>query len=327
MTSQQYITSSRGNVQVAYLKKQFKREPGNVTVDEGQFVSLPCTPPEGNPDPEVYWTFNNERVQQDTRTPDNALIIESFGAENAGTYRCVATNLANTRTSHPAIISVNVGGQLVTGAPVVDGSEPDPDEETEPEYEPVTPKTSNDMMCLNLVTSCSGIMPQTTREDSRRESCLYADRFAECLDKFIARCEGLVDGGSIKAARDARRNVLNDCGMPNGEEGDTVCNELMTCQSEYSQKKATDNQPMLVLCSGIQDFLRCTEGAAEQCGIPNDKSGTTLGDLADWFDEYCDRVVDDAWTKSCDMSQCVVLLCHVSVLCRDSGGRRVDQVV
>ena len=37
----------------ADIKKMFKREPFNITVDEGQFVSLPCEPPEGNPVPEV----------------------------------------------------------------------------------------------------------------------------------------------------------------------------------------------------------------------------------------------------------------------------------
>ena len=41
----------------ADLKKMFKREPFNITVFEGEFASLPCDAPEGNPVPEVSWGF------------------------------------------------------------------------------------------------------------------------------------------------------------------------------------------------------------------------------------------------------------------------------
>ena len=39
--------------------------------------------------------------------PDNAFVISSATADHAGTYTCVASNLANTRYSRPASISVS----------------------------------------------------------------------------------------------------------------------------------------------------------------------------------------------------------------------------
>ena len=40
-------------LRVADMKKAFKREPTDASVMLGEFVSLPCEAPEGNPMPEV----------------------------------------------------------------------------------------------------------------------------------------------------------------------------------------------------------------------------------------------------------------------------------
>lgn len=55
---------------------------------------------------QVYWMFNNERIEEHILTPDKALVINGVKTENEGVYVCVAENIANKRLSRPAIITV-----------------------------------------------------------------------------------------------------------------------------------------------------------------------------------------------------------------------------
>lgn len=316
MSDPQYLASSKGYVQVAYLKRAFRREPFNVTVEQGEFVSLPCEAPEGNPVPEVYWMFNGERVSHDLPSPDGAYIIGSAGPLNAGTYVCVAENIANKRMSRLALISVSVDGSVVTGAPIVEGGEPEPDSEPTPEaeYGVVTaqPKMDSEVdMCIKLLQKCSSSMP-IAQKDQR--NCDKVQDYSVCMNNFLNKCTGILTNESLSAARTALEKAEKDCTRISGE-----CQEMRACESEYSQQSVPNadksTMPMVTLCAGIHTFLRCADRAAGLCKIPMDNPKTSLTDLATWFEEYCQRVVEDDWAGQCTaLSKCDLPISQATVL-------------
>ncbi|KAK7487864.1 hypothetical protein BaRGS_00020911, partial [Batillaria attramentaria] len=317
MSDPQYLASSKGYVQVAYLKRSFKREPFNLTVDAGEFVSLPCEAPEGNPVPEVYWLFNGERVEQAFPSPDGAYIIDAATALNAGTYQCVAENVANKRMSRPALVYVTVGGVVVTGSPMDGGvAEPEPTGEPtpEPEYD-----MEDQKMCLDLIKQCSQLMPNVQRDQL---NCQNLPQYVNCIDNFLDQCSGAMPDESIAGARASKEGAQNDCpdaGTGSGTGTGQVCQELMMCQAQYADQTVPnddrDTMPMVALCSGIQSFLRCADRAAGQCNIPMDSPDTSLTDLAAWFEQYCERVVDDDWAGQCNaMSRCDLPIEQTTIL-------------
>ncbi|RXN06313.1 hemicentin-1 [Labeo rohita] len=99
------VTSSR-----VYLNVQ---EPPVVTVDPrnqtfrtGQEVWIRCSA-KGYPLPMVVWTHNDMFIMGSSRhrmTPDGTLVIRNTGPKDAGTYGCLASNVAGTDTQ-TAIVS------------------------------------------------------------------------------------------------------------------------------------------------------------------------------------------------------------------------------
>ncbi|XP_025086134.1 hemicentin-2-like isoform X1 [Pomacea canaliculata] len=281
MVDPQELTSSKATVQVAYLKKAFGREPFNVTVPEGKFLSLPCDPPEGNPEPEVYWMFNNERIEEHILAPDKALVINGVKTENEGVYVCVAENIANKRLSRPAIITV-------TSFSGVD-----------------------DNTCMTMLKQCGEVMPKPKEDPS---TCQKLTQYKECLKNFKDSCAVVLRQESFEAASRSSEMVEKDCSSSR-----EVCQELMTCQSEYSQQSvpntSADSMPMVALCLGIKTFLRCADEAAEDCNIPQDSSETSLTTIAVWFEQYCEKVVDDEWATRCSqLSSCDLPIQQTTVL-------------
>jgi hypothetical protein len=94
---------------VSVLEKDFQFEP----VDEISFVSdsveLRCDPPVGDPSPTVTWLKDGENIGQEMRfriSNDYSLLILLVRPEDSGEYSCVASNLADSRRSKPAMLTV-----------------------------------------------------------------------------------------------------------------------------------------------------------------------------------------------------------------------------
>lgn len=118
-----YAWSSRGEVKsrkavikVAYLKKHFPHHPYSQNVELEKQIELKCLPPEGLPNPEVFWLRNGELLE--TRKEGSNYIISSEGnlviiqtrLADMGNYTCVAQNIAGKRLSETAQLTVHVNG-------------------------------------------------------------------------------------------------------------------------------------------------------------------------------------------------------------------------
>ncbi|XP_076471483.1 uncharacterized protein LOC143301237 [Babylonia areolata] len=321
LSDPQYITSVAGYVEVAFLKKMFPREPFNITVEAGEYQQLPCEAPQGNPPPEVYWTLNGERVESSEPTSDNAFIISKASAKDAGTYVCVASNVANTRKSRPGTVDINVDGEIITGQQMTEAPEPGAEPgSTTPDYDMSwTTEESPQQKCMQILRSCSALMPSSVPTPDSR-GCQSAPRYIQCVERFQTECEGVMSAETLEAAEDAKKVVESSCGGGGGSgPSGGVCQELLDCQLEYSKQNVpnadAESMPMEILCEGIHSFLRCADAAAEKCNIPEDSPDTSLTDLAEWFEEYCQKVVDKDWAKSCpSLSQCDLPIEQTTIL-------------
>ncbi|BFZ04959.1 hypothetical protein BsWGS_07997 [Bradybaena similaris] len=110
VTEDSYVDSSPAVIQVAFLGNHFLREPSDVRVAPSGTAELVCEPPTGIPKPEVNWLKNGFRVPRNERIhiKDNGnLVINSFTAEDEGSYICMAESLVSSRTSRTAIVSLS----------------------------------------------------------------------------------------------------------------------------------------------------------------------------------------------------------------------------
>ncbi|XP_051581270.1 hemicentin-1-like isoform X1 [Myxocyprinus asiaticus] len=88
-------------------------DPRNQTFRTGQEVWIRCTS-RGFPSPMVVWTHNDMFIMGSSRhrmTPDGTLVIRNTGPKDAGTYGCLASNVAGTDTQ-TAIISYTESPQV-----------------------------------------------------------------------------------------------------------------------------------------------------------------------------------------------------------------------
>ena len=95
----------------------------------GSQVQMRCLPPKGKPKPEVYWNKDGSRIEEGTEvrnsryllgqllffffyhqgylvTGDGHLIIVSARTSDVANYTCVAKNVAASRQSQPAQVTV-----------------------------------------------------------------------------------------------------------------------------------------------------------------------------------------------------------------------------
>ncbi|CAH1795522.1 unnamed protein product [Owenia fusiformis] len=107
--------SRKGRIHIAYLNKNFEREPISVAAEIESPVQLLCLPPDGLPPPEVFWLKDGEPVDVSTDvnyiiSNEGNLIINQARLSNMGNYTCGAQNVARRRTSGSATVTVYVNG-------------------------------------------------------------------------------------------------------------------------------------------------------------------------------------------------------------------------
>ncbi|KAA0701403.1 DENN domain-containing protein 4B [Triplophysa tibetana] len=102
------IISRKAHVQLASLPK-FHTHPESVSVDEGGVARFRCAV-SGVPEANISWERNGTDINKDdnryTLLPNGILHITGVRQSDSGVYRCMASNMANTRYSHDAQLSV-----------------------------------------------------------------------------------------------------------------------------------------------------------------------------------------------------------------------------
>ncbi|XP_072950046.1 netrin receptor DCC-like [Epargyreus clarus] len=103
--------SKNATLTISVLRDEFRIEPRDIKVSSGEPASLECSAPKGVPDPSVHWTKNGHTLEAEVNgritivDGGNLKIIESLPSDS-GVYRCVASNVAGERQSHPATLLV-----------------------------------------------------------------------------------------------------------------------------------------------------------------------------------------------------------------------------
>ncbi|RXN37903.1 immunoglobulin superfamily DCC subclass member 3-like protein [Labeo rohita] len=102
------LISRKAHVQLASLPK-FHTHPESMSVDEGGVARFHCAV-SGVPEANITWERNRTALNADdnryTLLPNGILHITGVRQADSGIYRCVAKNIANTRYSHEAQLSV-----------------------------------------------------------------------------------------------------------------------------------------------------------------------------------------------------------------------------
>ncbi|XP_056617717.1 immunoglobulin superfamily DCC subclass member 3 [Triplophysa dalaica] len=115
------IISRKAHVQLASLPK-FHTHPKSVSVDEGGVARFHCAV-SGVPEANISWERNGTAINKDdnryTLLPNGILHITGVRQSDSGVYRCMASNMANTRYSHEAQLSVTVAGNGLYKDPVI----------------------------------------------------------------------------------------------------------------------------------------------------------------------------------------------------------------
>ncbi|XP_037641501.1 immunoglobulin superfamily DCC subclass member 3-like [Sebastes umbrosus] len=115
------LISRKARVQLAYLPK-FLSHPESVAVDEGGVARLTCQV-NGIPEASITWQRDQSPLSTEdpryTLLPNGVLQITSVRRTDSGLFRCVASNIANTRYSQEAQLSVTVAGSRIYREPVI----------------------------------------------------------------------------------------------------------------------------------------------------------------------------------------------------------------
>ncbi|KAK2845223.1 hypothetical protein Q5P01_011882 [Channa striata] len=115
------LISRKARVQLASLPK-FLSHPESMTVDEGGVARLTCQV-HGIPEANITWQRDRHPLSTDdpryTLLPSGVLQITGVRQTDTGLFRCIASNIANTRYSHEARLSVTVAGSRIYREPVI----------------------------------------------------------------------------------------------------------------------------------------------------------------------------------------------------------------
>ncbi|XP_070996177.1 immunoglobulin superfamily DCC subclass member 3-like [Oncorhynchus clarkii lewisi] len=115
------LVSRKARVQLASLPK-FHTHPESMSVDDGGVARFKC---QVNSVPEANITWERDRTpltttdNRYTLLPMGILQVTGVRRIDAGVYRCVASNIANTRFSHEAVLNVTGEASRIYKEPVI----------------------------------------------------------------------------------------------------------------------------------------------------------------------------------------------------------------
>ena len=97
----------------AGIRDEYRAEPADTAVAVGDTATLRCRAPRGDPEPRLRWTKDGQRlraspprISTDGGGGGGVLVIREVGRQDAGSYVCVAWNVAGERRSSAATLTV-----------------------------------------------------------------------------------------------------------------------------------------------------------------------------------------------------------------------------
>ncbi|KAI9541859.1 Immunoglobulin super DCC subclass member 3 [Dissostichus eleginoides] len=115
------IVSRKAKVHLASLPK-FHTHPLSMSVDDGGVARFQCQI-NGVPEANISWERDREVLNTTdnryTLLPMGVLQVSGVRQQDAGVFRCVATNIANTRYSHEAMLNITGGAPRTYKEPFI----------------------------------------------------------------------------------------------------------------------------------------------------------------------------------------------------------------
>lgn len=105
---------------LAVLREEFRLEPTNTRVAQGETALMECGPPRGTPEPIVSWRKNGQTLDMSgskrIRLVDGGnLAIQDARQSDDGRYQCIVRNPAGVRESAVAFLKVHGKFWVATG--------------------------------------------------------------------------------------------------------------------------------------------------------------------------------------------------------------------
>uniref|UniRef100_A0A1I8PI08 Roundabout n=1 Tax=Stomoxys calcitrans TaxID=35570 RepID=A0A1I8PI08_STOCA len=112
--------SRNATLQVAVLRDEFRIEPQNTRIAQGDTALLECAAPRGVPDPVVLWKKGGNILDMEStkriRIVDGGnLAIQDARQSDEGQYQCIAKNPVGIRESAIATLKVHVKPFIIRG--------------------------------------------------------------------------------------------------------------------------------------------------------------------------------------------------------------------
>lgn len=111
------IASRKVRLEVTGISRKFLQEPKNTTVRVGSVARFSCKPRHDVPPATIAWEKDGSPLKLSSRLvilDQGVLQIKNVLKSDEGNYRCIASNIAKTRYSQAAILSVKTDSDVAT---------------------------------------------------------------------------------------------------------------------------------------------------------------------------------------------------------------------